>query len=249
MEEFDDIELDDGLSYENSEDKQVKAKKGKLARLKGLKQYRGLSSEEFDKVMAQKALGIDISEEFEKRIANKMQEFDNDYDLSDLKINDKDILRALIQAQITLEDYEQFQFKVRSAGISEANVMANEKLQRAMSDLRDDISKLQNDLNITRKIRKSDQDVSVLTYIDGLKEKAKKFYASKMSYIFCPKCNMLLATVWTLYPENERNKIALICERILDDGSKCGEKIIIGTRELSEKRGTNKKEITPESML
>jgi hypothetical protein len=208
-----------------------------------------MTDEEFERVISQKALGIEVSEEFERRIQEKLNEFDKDYDLSDLKINDRESLRAFVQAVITLEDYEQHLFKIRSQGISELSLPMIEKLQRAMSDLRADISKLQNDLNITRKIRKSDQDVSVIAFIDNLKEKAKKFYSSKMSYIFCPKCNMLLATIWTMYPENERNKIALVCERILDDGTKCGEKLIISTLELLKNRGTNKKEITPESML
>ncbi len=138
---------------------------------------------------------------------------------------------------------------MRSGGLTDNVAFNMEKLSKIMSDLRADISKLQNDLNITRKIRKSDQDVSVMAYIDSLKEKARKYYESKASYIFCPKCNMLLATVWTLYPENERNKISLVCERKLDDGTVCGEKIIIGTKELLKNRGTSNKEITPESML
>jgi hypothetical protein len=118
-----------------------------------------------------------------------------------------------------------------------------------MSELRTDISKMNNDLNITRKVRKSDQDVSVLAYIEGLKKKAKEFAEMKMQYIFCPKCNMLLATIWTLFPHNERNKVALVCERDMGDGTKCGEKVIVGTTELLKNRGTNAPDITPESML
>lgn len=239
MENDEEIKLDDGLVKPN----------GKLKRMRNMRQYKNLSDEKFNEIVLKKSLGIEQSKEFEKRIQKKLDEFNNDYDLSDLKINDRDTLRALIQAQITLEDYEQFQFKNRLAGISESNIMANKEIQKAMSDLRADISKLQGDLNITRKIRKSDQDVSVMAYIDGLKEKARKFYASKMSYIFCPKCNQLLATVWSLYPDNDRNKIALVCERTLEDGTKCGEKVIVSTKELLMNRGTNKREIVPESML
>lgn len=228
---------------------QIKAKKGKIARQKNLPQFKNLSDDEFQTRMMQKALGIEVSAEFEKRIAKKYAEFDNDYDLSDLKINDREALRALIQAIITLEDYEQYLFKLRSAGITQDTLFTTEKLHKAMSDLRADISKLQGDLNITRKVRKSDQDVSVLAFIDGLKEKAKRFYESKMSYIFCPKCHMLLATIWTQYPDLERNKIALVCGRHLENGEICGEKIVVGTDELLKSRGTSDKTITPESML
>jgi hypothetical protein len=221
---------------------------GKKRRQRNLRQYKDLSDEQFDEVIAKKALGIEPSVEFEKRIAKKWAEFEEDYDLSDLKINDKDTLRALIQTQISLEDCEQLYFKIRSEGLSENQLFSTEKLSKTMSDLRADISKMNNDLNITRKVRKSDQDVSVLAYIESLRKKAKEFAESKYQYIFCPKCNMLLASVWTLYPHNDRNKIALVCERDLGDGQKCGEKVIVSTAELLKNRGTNKLEITPESM-
>lgn len=234
-------------NYEIPEEKA--SGRGKIKRLRNLAQYRDLSDEQFDNLMSQKSLNMDMSEEFEKRIQRKMDQFSEDYDLSDLKINDKETLRALIQTVLTLEDYEQALFKLRSGGLTHDFVIGADKLHKAMSDLRADISKLQNDLNITRRVRKSDQDISVMAYIDGLKEKAKKFYENKMSYIFCPKCNMLLATVWSLYPDSDKNKIVLVCERITPDGTKCGEKVIITTRELLNSRGTNNKKITPESML
>lgn len=224
-------------------------KRGKISRMRNLSQYRDLSDADFDKAMEKKVLGMETSEAFEKRISDKLAEFEKDYDLSDLKINDRDSLRALIQAHITLEDYEQHLFKARSEGISEASLFSIEKFQKAMSDLRADISKLQNDLMITRKVRKSDKDASVLAYMSDLQDKAHKFYESKMSYIFCEKCNMLLATIWTLFPEEERNKIALVCNRDMGDGAKCGHKTIVDTKTLLRNRGTSKTEITPESFL
>src|SRR5690348_10085331 len=133
------------------EEKKVKATKGKFARQRQLKQFRDLSDDEFNQRMAQKALGLDVSEEFEKRIAKKWQEFEEDYDLSDLKINDKDTLRALIQAQISLEDCEQALFNMRAGGITQTYLINSEKLSKTMSDLRSDISKFQDDLSIKRK--------------------------------------------------------------------------------------------------
>jgi hypothetical protein len=233
----------------SDEDELVQIKRGKMKRMKNLTQYKDMSDDGFENILAQKALGLDVSKEFEDRIKAKMEEFGQDYDLSDLKINDKESLRALIQAVITLEDYEQFIFKLRADGISSDSLYTIEKLQKVMSDLRTDISKLQTDLNITRKIRKSDQDVSVVAFIDNLKEKARRFYDSKMSYIFCPKCNLLLGTIWVHYPNEERNKIALVCNRPLEDGKICGEKLVIGTNTLLKNRGTSKKEITPDSFL
>lgn len=239
----DDIVLDDGQS------KQGKKRDGKLSRMRNLAQYKDLSDEDFEKIINAKSLGIEQSSAFEERINKKLKEFENDYDLSDMKINDMDTLRALIQAQLALEDYEQYQFKLRAGGLNDTAVFASEKVQKIMSDLRSDIGKFQNDLNITRKVRKSDREASVLAMITDLKDKAKKFYEAKAGYIYCPKCNMLLGTVWTMYPTDERNKIHLVCGRVLPDGKTCGEKVTITTAELLKGRGTNKREITPESFL
>lgn len=239
------------------EGEEVKAKKGKFKRMRNLSQYKDLSDEDFDKAISQKALGISLVDEFEKQIAKKLAEFEQDYDLSDLKINDRDSLRALIQAHLTLESYEQELFKLRSVSLTDDVMYRTEKLSKVMSDLRSDIAKIQNELNISRKVRKSDQDVSVLAYIDNLKARAKKFYEQKMGYIFCPKCNELLATIWVLYGDEERNKVQLICNRTIDRREEngktiteiCGEKVTVLTKDLIKSRGVNKKEIFPESML
>lgn len=224
-------------------------KQEKIDRRRHLYQYRNMTDEEFETAIREKDLGMESSKELERRINEKLEQFSSDYDLSDLKINDKEVLRGLIQAIISLEDYEQLIFKIRSSGLSADNITLIDRMQKAMADIRKSISDAQNDLNITRKIRKSDQETSVIAYIDSLKEKARRFYESRMSYIFCPKCNTLLGTIWTLYPEQERNKIALVCNRIQEDGSPCGEKVVVGTKELIDNKGTNKKEVVPEAML
>lgn len=230
------------------DDPSVVAKKGKIKRQRNLVQYKNMTDEEFDRVITEKALGVEFSDEFEKRINLKLDEFGEDYDLSDLKINDRMALRALIQAVIGLEDYEQLLFRLRTDGINTDTAFKIEKLQKIMSDLRADISKIQTDLNITRKVRKSDQDVSVMAYIEDLKTKARKFYESKMFYVFCPKCNMLISTIWYLYPE-EDNYVVLKCNRTMDDDSKCGTRVKITSKELLANRGTNNRKIIPESMV
>jgi hypothetical protein len=165
-----------------------------------------------------------------------------------MKINDHEALRALVQAQISLEDYEQYVYKARQEGMGDFdNILKIDKITKIMSDLRADISKLQDDLKITRKIRKSDQETSLLNYIDSLKEKARKFHELKENYIFCPECNMLLGTIWTLYP-NQNNKIELVCKRPLDNGGVCNNVVKVTTKQMLENKGTNKKEILPESM-
>lgn len=213
-----------------------------------LKQYAGMTDEEYDKIWEKKNQIIQPSLELEKRINEKMEDFARDYDLDDLKINDTLTLRALIQALISLEDLEQSMFQLRAEGLTGGNIIMLDKLGKEMSQLRGDITNFQNDLKITRKIRKSEQETSVLNLIETLKVKAREYYQAKMMYIVCPRCSMLLSTIWTLYPE-QKNKIELICDRTLDDGSKCGEKVVVYTKDLLESKGTNKQEVLPESLL
>lgn len=234
------------MENEEKFDRRGKSKNPK--KLRNLPQYRDMPQDEFDALMEKKTSGIEQSQILEKRIEEKLQKFSEDYDLTDLKINDREILRGLIQAILTLEDYEQEIYIIRSGGITPDNLLLIDKLQKAMSDLRKDISNFQNDLSITRKHRKSDQETSVIAYIDNLKQQARKFYESRMSYIFCPDCNTLLGTIWTLYPNND-NKITLVCSQKDKDDKPCGCKVTVSTKELLENRGTSNREITPDALL
>jgi ribonuclease HI len=216
-------------------------------RLRNLKQNQGLTDDEFDKMYEDKYLSVEKSKVFEKRIQEKLKEFDAEYDLTDMKVNDKASLRALIQGVIALEDYEQILFQLRTdeLGINADNVYIFEKMNKVASDLREDISKLQNDLKISRRSRKSDADASFIDYLEAMKVKAKKFYESKMLYMYCPKCKTLLGTIWTLYPEEKKNKICLVCNREIDDNMKCDGKIIIGTKELLDNKGHSDLNVVP----
>lgn len=219
-------------------------------KMRNLPQYKDLSDEEFlEAISAMEARDIKESPSgtFEKRIEDKLAKFEEDYDLSDLKVNDREVLRGLVQSIISLEDYEQELFKIRGGGITPDNLIVIDKIQKAMSDLRRDISAMQTDLAITRKHRRSDQETSVLAYIDSLKEKAKKFLESRQAYIFCDKCNTLLMTCWTLYPSSD-NKITLTCQQKDKDGNPCGNVVTVTTKQLLENRQTNAPEVLPDSM-
>jgi len=219
----------------------------RLESKRNLVQYRNMTDQQFADLMAREALDLAPIKEFEIRINAKLEEFDKDYDLSDMKINDKLLLRALAQAFITLEDYEILTFKLRGEGVNDGTINLINSIEGQKSKLRTDISKFQDDLKIARKIRKGDREESVLNYIEGLKEKAKKFYEAKMSYVFCPNCNMLLATIWVLYPDAE-NKLVLRCKRKLHSNETCNTKLVVTTKELWEKKGSNKPELLPESI-
>ena len=217
-------------------------------KLRNLVQYRDMNDDEFDEVWEKRMKeDVDSSEEFEIRIKEKLEEFEGDYDLSDMKVNDIANLRSLIQLTITLEDYEQKLFATRTEDSGASNIQFVEKLTKIMSDLRGDISKIQNDLKITRKVRTSDRDVSVIAFIDGLKQKARQHYEARMNYVYCPECNMLLGTVWSLYPT--KSKYSYICQRTLANGDLCNNNFTVTMEELLKNKGTNSQEITPEAML
>lgn len=228
-------------------DKRTRASMPNRKKMRNLKQYKDMTDEAFSDIFAKKLVNAETDKDFEDRIIRKITSFGEDYDLDDLNSNDKLILRALSQALLTLEDYETIEYRLRKDGIDLDNILVLDKISRMKSDLRSDISKMQDDLKITRRIRKSDKETTVLQMLEELKRKAKEFYEQRMSLIFCPKCNTLIASIWTLFPREEKNKFILICNREMEDGKICGERIIISSKELIENLGTNKIDI-PESL-
>lgn len=225
------IEYDDEISSEYDEAPEEKLS-GKKRRLKNLKQFKNTSMEEFDKIYEEIENNVYSSKFFEEQIEEHLKKFEDDYDLSDLKVNDRSTLRALIQSIMTLEKFEQMSFKIQSllsdpkyaiTGLSEL-----ERLGRIMTVIRSDISRMQEDLKITRKIRKSDREESVIAYIDNVKARAKKFIETRYGRVFCPKCHMLIGSVWAKDSDSANNKFWFYCKR-------CDERVIITFPELIKK--------------
>lgn len=218
-------------------------------RYRNLVQYKNLTDAEFDEAMDQMSQGLVRDAEFDRRIKKKIEDFGEDYDLDDLKVNDLLTLRGLAQAYIALEDYESYYYNLRKEGVSLDIMIEVEKLNNIISGLRKDISSMQADLNITRKVRKSDKEQNVITFLESLKEKAREFYQERMSYVYCPKCNNLLFTGWFHYPTERGNKLQLVCNRVLDNGETCGHKFQISIKDImnDQDRGINISEV-PEAM-
>ena len=223
-------------------------------KLRNLVQYIDLTDEEFETLFEEKYSDErDVKEamkDFEEEIERKIVEFGEDYDLSDLKINDREILRALVQATLSLEHLELWLFKKRKDGadFSMDNILVFDKVNKVVSELRSDISKLQGDLKITRKIRQNDKTESVLAYLDDLKAKARKFYESRMMYVTCPKCNQMLFSGWFLFPK-AKNKLTFTCCRTIEDGGVlCDNTFSITSEELLKNKGFNNLDVIPEGM-
>lgn len=182
-------------------------------KMRNLVQYRDLTDEEFDEVWGEIILDIETSPEIlEERVKEKLDELAVDYDMEDMKINDMGQLRSLALAQIQLDDLEQVAFETRQKTDS-TSIQILEKVNRILSGLRDDISKISADLQLTRKIRKQSKESSIIDAINDLRSKARNFYQERMLYVFCPECKMLLSTLWLNYSSEEYNKLQLKCGR------------------------------------
>lgn len=200
------------VAYRNGMDKKS---------LKNLIQYRDLSDEEFELVYANyKSESVEKQKNKEvylKKFDVKLKGFEKDYEIGDLKYNDKQMLNSLIEGLLSLEDLEEHSRRIRKKEIlDEGNIEDLRKVSFIISKQRADISRIQADLNIARKGRESEKDLNVLNYIEKLKKEASTFYEKKMNYVFCPKCKQLLFTGWFLYP-NENNAVKLTCGRTFAD--------------------------------
>jgi phage FluMu protein Com len=211
--------------------------------LRNLTQYRNLSDGEFLIAMAERehAMGINL----EQRVEERMQSFAQDYDLAGLKANDKDVLKALILSIISLEDLElEHHELIKEKKKTEEDLSKLEKLGKIMSMYRQDISRMQKDLNINRASRQNERAENVIEELDLLKDKARQFYEQKMNYVFCPKCDMLLFTGWFLYPD-ERNYLKFRCGR-------CQEVFQVKSKDLvagkDRKHNSNRPELMPEGV-
>lgn len=210
-------------------------------KIQNLVQFKDMSDEEFDAYYEENySSNIKLSG-IQQIMDEKLAQFEEDYDLSDMKFNDKEILRGLCEALAVREYLEERYHKLmEEEGVTLDNLTLIQKLGDKISSLRKDISNMQTDLNITRKDRSKDKEESVRAEWENLLEKARHFYKKRMAYIYCDKCSNLLATVWFHYPESNDNELSLLCERIVDDSGKiCGNVVKVVSSKLMETRGIN----------
>ena len=224
-------------------------------KFRGLKQFQDMTDDEFQTYWDVKdnegtlIVPDESSEDFEERIIEKLKGFEVDYDLSDMKFNDRETLRALVQSLIQLEDLEQYSYVIRNAarGIDLNNLTLLDKVAQQMSRTRLDMLKMQEELKISRKIRQGDKSLKALDEIEKLKNLAKQFYEEKMHYIFCPKCKMLLSTAWFLYDDAD-NVLKFHCRRPLETGGVCDKVFEVTSAEMLAKKGSNTPEVMPETL-
>lgn len=214
--------------------------------VRNLYQYRNMTDEEFDIYYANS--DSKLQQTFDERINEQILGLSEDYEIKDLKYNDNKQLEDLATAMVTLNDLQLILYKtITSDDVTQSNIALIEKLNRVVSITRSDISKIQDDLKLSRKIRQSDKEESISLYIESLIKKAKHKYEDTLSYIYCPKCKMLLCNAWFLYP-HKNNKITLVCNR--NDGDEdnpiiCGHKFTVTSKELMKLKGHSIPKVFP----
>lgn len=136
-----------------------------------------------------------------------------DYDLDDLASNDELLLNQLATALAQLDVYNEA-LAVYLEDTDNVDAAKVEKLQKVITAARSDASKIQDDLKISRKARK-EKTASITEYISDLKIRAKHFLEQRLSYIYCPHCGTLVATLWLLdYTKGSRcNFVCPHCDR------------------------------------
>ena len=200
-------------------------RKVSVGTLKGLKQYKDWTVEELEQEVAR------LSGDTTYRVEEVLASFYEDYDLSDMNANDEHSLLILAQIFVRLEDLNK-QMDQAMADLDEGKLG---KLNSVATILRKDASQIQIDLHITRKARKGEKEQGLVQYIEDIKGRAAKLLDDRLSYIYCPKCQMLLCNVWHLYPD-ANNIMKLTCVRIkdVDEGSICGHEFTVTSKELKE---------------
>lgn len=202
-----------------------------IRQLMTLKQYQGMTEEEVFEAYA------DSKNQDYDRIRRLKDKMALDYDLEDLNANDQASLDDLCTLYIRVEDLD---LKIaEELKKDEPDHYAVQNMNKTLTQWRDSISRIQTDLSISRKARKGDNETSVVAAWQSVKERAKTMLDERLSYIYCPKCKMLLSTTWFLYPENG-NSITLTCGR-----EHCGHKFTVTSRQLKEMGNKNLEDALP----
>lgn len=212
-------------------DRQVAVKQ-----LMNLPQYKGLSEEE---VLAKYK---ETGKSFSARLDRLKAEMANDYDLTDLNANDKASLEDLCKLYLRIDDLDQL--IAEEMDEEEPDHYNIQNMSKTLTQWRESVSRIQADLNISRKARKGDNETSIVAQWASIKERGKKMLEDRLSYIYCEKCKMLLGNAWFLYPE-EGNSVTLTCGRDLGNGKKCGHRTVVTSKTLKERGNRNLTDVIP----
>jgi hypothetical protein len=193
-----------------------------IASLRNLPQFRGLSDDEIRDKLQDKS--------FSARIKERIDKLAEEYDLTDMKYHDRILLEQFMALTIRLEDEQLAEEQAKADGeIVQPSDAARKEQQ--LSIMRNDLLKIQNDLGISRLKRKDTVEDSPLILFQDIRARAKRFLESRLSYVKCPECGLVLCKVNFLYPAAD-NKITLTCGR-------CSAKVEFNSSEVLDMERKN----------
>lgn len=203
------------------------------AQLRNLRQYQDADSTQLEQVIQ----GISFDNDDEKRVYDYIAKMSEQYDVSEMNENDSAALKDLATISIRIQDLDQV---LRNKLVNRESVDWSEIhwITDILTDLRKSRQQIEESLNITRKARQGAESASVVDAIESYKLRAKKLLEERLSYIYCPKCKLLVANVWMLSP-GAGNSFTFTCPRDLGEGKTCGHKFSITGTELMEKKNKN----------
>jgi len=132
-------------------------------------------------------------------LEEKLNTYQEAYELDDLnRANDLASLRQLCHFEIIIE---KLQAKVTTLKDFDKNSKAMKDLTTALRDTVNSYTSLQTALGINRAKRQSDSDESVLSYIDKLKDQAKKVWDVRLKKVICNDCHLPLGKFYIYITE------------------------------------------------
>lgn len=169
----------------------------------------------------------------------KLSTYLETYEVDDLnRANDLSSLRQLAQYEIIIENMQGELASIKNSGSDTKRI---KDLSTALRDAVNSYTSLQTTLGIDRKKRQSDSEESVVSYIDKLKDQAKKFLDARFSVLRCSACNLPLMKYYIYIKEkgeigsieSKKKPIKNIKYKLEVECPKCGKTVSIDERENS----------------
>lgn len=202
--------------------------------LKNLPQYRDMADEDFEQAWEKYNMVVEDSDS-DAEIEAIMEKVSQDFELRDMLINDTILLREMAKELVFLDKVGKVERQLLDDGAF-AQLRAFSSIKKEHFD---NVSRIQEDLNIKRKQRQNDTGDTLDMYLPSILKKAKTFYEQRLAYIYCPKCKMLCGnawfTDWKVY-----NQIHMTCPR---EG--CEHKFQVTSEYLSEHGNKNVEGVLP----
>jgi len=147
-------------------------------------------------------------ESLEEKVGARIEKLGEEYDLSDMKYHDLLVLQRFFTALVRLEDAE------RELADRYDKLTPNEKAREesALSTLRNDVLKMQNELGISKLRRNEQVEDNPMVLFADIRQRAKRFLDERLCWVNCKKCGMQICKVHFTYPKAD-NYLRLVCAR------------------------------------